>query len=248
MHFYWPLLLKVKISHNFISFPEKNKGRVIPPQGVHHSLNVLFFQVEDKKVKTEIFRPSYSSTRSGKVMKPCHRANAVNVTINNRKRKREDVKKKHDKSNNGNENKKSLPDSTRKNNSPLPNNQDPETITVKVTDLIKMKECFTELFQMMKEMKSYYKGDKTEFNATLKNSQPVIESEANKNNTLVQYENDGNASDVSVKSDESNRSDDNVLITNKYDNIAVKEKKVLKTQDNNKIDLKEEWVRIFHDF
>lgn len=223
------------------------------------------------------YKRSYDNRRSSKILKPSHRADAINkIILNNRKRTME-TRKSLNATNKGND-KKSLPDSTRKNNSPTPTS----TVFSK-KEMIDIDNRFKKLFRALKAMKVALKGDSTNLNNTSinntsinntstinnitkpvphkpshNNSQKVTpkfvkteKAEVNKvvNNEMdVEIQNVGNDDEYSFHSDDSRRSEDNVLITNKYNTSRViTGKKVLTEEQKNTkqkkaLDQKDDWV------
>ncbi|KPJ18689.1 hypothetical protein RR48_10633 [Papilio machaon] len=117
---------------------------------------------------------------------------------------------------------KSLPDSTRKNTPP---NESIKNANIK--DILEIKTGFRQLFQMLKDLKTQAGFVTRECNGTNKNASVV-------NHTMDLSE--GEESDRS-QSVESNRSDDNVLISNKYARADVRNP----TTDNI---TEEEWIPI----
>lgn len=169
--------------------------------------------------------------------------------------------------NNAND-KKSLPDSTRKNNSPTPTS----TLFTK-NEMIDIDSRFKKLFRALKAMKAALQDNNTNANDTNtinditkpvshkpsnNNSQTVkpriVKVEKAELNNVVNNEmdvdipNDGNDDEYSFKSDDSRRSEDNVLITNKYNTSSVITSKTVLTEEQKNIkqkkalDQKDEWV------
>lgn len=167
--------------------------------------------------------------------------------------------------------KKSLPDSTRKNHSPTP----ASTLFTK-NEMIDIDNRFKKLFRALKVMKLALQGNNTNVNnannkSTINNiTKPVLHKPSHNNlqkvmprivkaekaevNNVVNNEmhvaiqNDGNDDEYCFHSDDSRRSEDNVLITNKYNTSRViTSKKVLTEEQKNTkqkkaLDQKDEWV------
>lgn len=171
--------------------------------------------------------------------------------------------------------KKSLPDSTRKNNSPTPTS----TIFTQ-KQMIDIDNRFKKLFTALKAIKAAMLDNNTNVNYTVNkrhtvnndtklvlhkpshnNSQKatprsVKVEKAELNNAVtnemdVDIQNDGHEDEYSFHSDDSHRSEDNVLITNKYNTSRViTSKKVLTEEQKNTkqkkaLDQKDEWVSRF---
>ncbi|CAK1587088.1 unnamed protein product [Parnassius mnemosyne] len=192
-------------------------------------------EVEYKRVKTHHTIKQYNNKRGNKRGPvPTHRPNAIipnvlkqrqtNIVGRKRQYKYVDSVQKSEPV------RKSLPDSTRKNTPP----NDPakcvrvENLNVNVKDILDIKASFRELFQLLNDLKSQSVKRLNDLNGN------------NRNTSIIHNEtvgiSDGEESERS-QSEESNRSDDNVLITNKYD------KAVVRHQQSGGAD-KEEWIPI----
>lgn len=213
------------------------------------------------------YKRAYGNRRCSKILKPSHRADAINkIILNNRKRTMETRKSLNAISKND---KKSLPDSTRKNNSPLPTS----TFFTK-KEMIDIDNRFKKLFRALKAMKVALLDNSTNVTNTNNkitmnnvtkpglhklppnNSQKVtpriVKVEKAELNNVVNNEmdvqNDDNDDEYLFHSDDSRRSEDNVLITNKYNTSRViTSKKVLTeeqkiTKQKKALDQKDEWV------
>lgn len=213
------------------------------------------------------YKKAYGNRRCSKILKPSHRADAINkIILNNRKRTMETRKKLN--CNNKVNDKKSLPDSTRKNN-----NSRPTSTLFSKTEMIDIDNRFKKLFSALKAMRVVLQADDTDNTnnkITINVTKPVLDkpphnnspkimprnvkiekAELNKvvdNEIDIDTQNDGNNDEYSFQSDDSRRSEDNVLITNKYNTSRViSSKKVLteeqkNTKQKNAIDQKDEWV------
>ncbi|KAJ2945722.1 hypothetical protein O0L34_g563 [Tuta absoluta] len=189
-------------------------------------------EVEQKKIKVERFNRSYSR----RDIKPSHRANAVNPNMaKKRKRKTYDTKNEGETSNIAD--KRSLPDSTRANNSPAPG-QPSDIVSINVQDILEMKQCFEQIFNILRELRPQV------YTTELQNGidqevplQPIV-TPVTKYTTHEENVDDEEI-DISDRSEDLNRSDDNVLITNKYDNANV-----LIEKDKNQNDKPDEWIPI----
>ncbi|VVC90021.1 unnamed protein product [Leptidea sinapis] len=170
--------------------------------------------------------------RSKKALTPIHRPNAVvnvlkerflngNQTDNNRKRKYKAINETV---------KKSLPDSTKKT---VPINFNASD---NFKNILEIKETFQTLFKMIDDLKPIGDRKLRVFSDDMKpnTSYRRVETPLKK----VEQEEMQYASDRS-QSEESNRSDDNVLITNKYSKAHVPSESA-----NIQLETKDEWVPI----
>lgn len=211
------------------------------------------------------YKRAYGNRRSSKILKPSHRADAINkIILNNRKRTMET--RKHLNTTNTAKDKKSKADSTKRNNGSRLTS--PFFTKKETTDI---DNRFKKLFKALKAMRVALLNEDTNINDTInKVTQPVLDKPSHNNsqrikprivkiekaeaNNVVNNEMDvdipnvGNNDDYSFHSDDSRRSEDNVLITNKYNTSRViTSKKVLteeqkNTEQKNAIDHKDEWV------
>ncbi|XP_045775018.1 uncharacterized protein LOC123873948 isoform X2 [Maniola jurtina] len=205
---------------------------------------------ETKSMKMEQYVRHYAKRRNSKnVPIPVHRPNAVvnvlkerqknmNSKTNNQSRKR-----KHKETQASN---KSLPDSTKKYLPPPKTSVD--TININKKNILDMKASFEELFKIIDNMKpeSERRAGKYFDYTTAIQQEPMNEDKINApvyNNTEAYDETEKSPSE------ESNRSDDNVLISNKYSKmleIAEAESKhlqILNTHQNADDEV-DEWVPI----
>ncbi|XP_013148133.1 PREDICTED: uncharacterized protein LOC106110775 [Papilio polytes] len=185
---------------------------------------------ENKKNKTLNATKQYSNKRANKKGPiPLHRPNAIIPNVLQPRQTNIVDKKKHcryvDSANKREIVNKSLPDSTRKNTPP---NDSIKNGHNNVKDILEIKHGFRQLFQMIKDLKSQAGFVTMDINGTNKNTSVV-------NNETMDIS-DGEESDRS-QSAESNRSDDNVLISNKYARADVRNN----TTDNI---TEEEWMPI----
>lgn len=184
-----------------------------------------FFQLTDKKVKLDRSRRQYTNRRSSKkVIVPRHRANPVipkmmqHANLLNRKRQHNGTPKAIAMQSMN----KSSPDSTRKNLQ----KGNPQNVSIDVRELIKIKNSFKTLFKMLEDMK-----------------RPVSMLDQTSNETVTEKINNTSQFNQSMEEDKEemsehedfNRSDDNVLITNKYNNVKVTTAKKPVSKDD-------EWV------
>ncbi|XP_047535570.1 early boundary activity protein 1-like [Vanessa atalanta] len=196
---------------------------------------------QSKTLKMEQYIRQFAKRRnSKKVPTPMHRPNAVvkvlqERQINKNNRSLSDTRKR--KYREILTNNKSLPDSTRKNVSP-PKDAG-ETININKIEIFKIKASFDELFQMLNDMKSQSKDQ----NYTGSHNRDEV-VQVSKSKILDENEVVGNASYVEhsdrSQSEESNRSDDNVLITNKYHKARMSPENQQKTDSHKE----SEWVPI----
>lgn len=94
-------------------------------------------------------------------------------------------------------------------------------VDINMNDVIGMKKMFKELFKIFRNMRQMHKkSTKKAIHKTTQENNPPCNAPEEKENDLYERE-----------EEELNRSDDNVLITNKYDNIENN------TQDQNKEDV-----------
>lgn len=193
-------------------------------------------QVANKKVKLDLSKRQYINRRtSKKIIIPSHRATPVipkimqQANMNHRKRKHNDSPK----------NKfinKSLPDSTRRNTNQ--NGVGLQNVTIDVRELMNMKNSFRMLFKMLEDLKRpasrmmnrscneiIQAGLKTQDMTHTPYNQSLEEEEEKEENS---------------ENEEFNRSDDNVLITNKFNHVEE-----ITAQSKGKDD---EWVYYFKYF
>lgn len=190
------------------------------------------FQVNTKRIKLEPCKRQYSNRRtSRKVLTPIHRPTAVipKCMLNNTKNENKKRKVTYRAEKNISAN-KSLPDSTKIN---TPKNVDPDKVPINIRELADIRNCFHQLFQMIDELKRPF-GFNVEQNAmtshpTSKTPSPIENAKETTMNIDEEQEFENNESDF-------DRSDDNVLITNKYDN---NHRSTVKTSPQNE---KSEWV------
>ncbi|CAH0588955.1 unnamed protein product [Chrysodeixis includens] len=169
-------------------------------------------EMNDKKVKLDRSRRQYTNRRSSKkVIVPRHRANPVipkmmqQAFLLNRKRQHNGTPKAIAMQSLN----KSSPDSTRKN---LQKGM-PQSVSINVNELIKIKNSFKTLFKMLEDLK-----------------RPVSMLNQTSNETLTGKLDNTSQFNHSMEEDKEemsehedfNRSDDNVLITNKYNNVKTK--------------------------
>uniref|UniRef100_A0A2A4K211 BEN domain-containing protein n=1 Tax=Heliothis virescens TaxID=7102 RepID=A0A2A4K211_HELVI len=185
---------------------------------------------KNKKVKLERCKRQYSNRRSSKkIMTPSHRANPVipkimqQANMLNRKRTYDSLK-------NASIN-KTIPDSTRKNNQNVKGQQN---VTIDVRELMNIKNSFQVLFNMLEDLKRPVSSAVNQSS----NDQTSVpfkpeDSHVSYNRSVDELKED----DENSENEEFNRSDDNVLISNKYTNVAVK-------TVQNKGSGKDEWVPI----
>ncbi|KAI5638420.1 BEN domain-containing protein [Phthorimaea operculella] len=206
-------------------------------------------EVERKKIKVERFNRSYTR----RDIKPSHRANAVEPNMaKKRKKKNYDATNEGETSNIAD--KRSLPDSTRTNNSPAPGPQS-DIVSINVQDILEMKQCFEQIFSILRELRSQAYPNElqtgiehevplqptgtppfTNYTTQEVPLQPVVTPVTN----YTTYEDNVDEDvDISDRSEDLNRSDDNVLITNKYDKANV-----LIEKDKNQNDKPDEWIPI----
>ncbi|XP_026746373.1 early boundary activity protein 2-like isoform X2 [Trichoplusia ni] len=184
-------------------------------------------EMTDKKVKLDRSRRQYTNRRSSKkVIVPRHRANPVipkmmkHANLINRKRQHNGTPKAIAMQSMN----KSSPDSTRKNLQ----KGNPQNVSIDVRELIKIKNSFKTLFKMLEDMK-----------------RPVSMLDQTSNETVTEKINNTSQFNQSMEEDKEemsehedfNRSDDNVLITNKYNNVKVTTAKNTGPKDD-------EWVPI----
>ncbi|XP_049875754.1 uncharacterized protein LOC126373609 isoform X2 [Pectinophora gossypiella] len=205
-------------------------------------------EVDRKKIKLEriVHARTYCNRRTSKILKPSHRANAINAIIaKNRKRTfgnsthKEQFKNTFDR--------KSLPDSTRKNNTPTPNTKS-DVVSINVRDIMHMKQCFHEVFKILNEIKPCVSNENSNV-SNLSQEKPVKEeNNINKMDNTTNVDEGEDDMEASDRSEEFNRSDDNVLITNKYENAMNNNKnsneKVLAENTTNKKEKLDEWMPI----
>lgn len=180
-----------------------------------------------------------------KVPTPTYRANAVIPKSMQRKqdisKKNENRKRTHN-LRNGSIN-KSLPDSTKRNNSV--NTNVGRQITIDARELEEIGNSFSLLFNMLEDLKrpvmmSNYSDDTAQQNEDL--SIPKDETVFHAIEECVE-------NDPYDPEEEFNRSDDNVLITNKYDSqynasLAMKDRvKTKATEHSAPEEAEKEWVR-----
>ncbi|XP_032519118.2 early boundary activity protein 1-like [Danaus plexippus] len=189
-------------------------------------------EIQSKTMKMEQYIRRYSRKgNSKKALVPVHRPNAVvNVLkerqINENNRSHNSSRKRKYKEFVHN---KSLPDSTRKNPSPSKEVKT-ETLSINVKDLLDIKASFEELFRLLNDLKPET-GNNTEINSFKdittheKSNIPSYESEHSEDN----------------QSEDLNRSDDNVLITNKYSKARVISDNSREKQSPNN---ENEWIPI----
>ncbi|XP_013180186.1 PREDICTED: uncharacterized protein LOC106126850 [Papilio xuthus] len=185
---------------------------------------------ENKTNKTMNTTKQYTNKRVNKKGPiPLHRPNAIIPNVLQPRQTNIVDKKKRcryiDSANKREIVKKSLPDSTRKNTPP---NESIKNGHNNVKDILDIKSGFRQLFQMIKDLKTQAGFVSRECNGTNKNTSVV-------NNDIMDIS-EGEESDRS-QSVESNRSDDNVLISNKYARADVRNP----TTENI---TEEEWIPI----
>ncbi|CAH2043920.1 unnamed protein product, partial [Iphiclides podalirius] len=187
---------------------------------------------EDKRAKLNASTRQYCNKRGGKKGPvPAHRPNAIipNVlqarqtnSLNGKRRYKYIDAHRNDKR----ESVKSLPDSTRKGTPPNDSGKGGrvESVSVNVKDILEIKASFRELFQLLNDLKPQTAKRASELNriqlASNNDTAGVSDGESDRSHSV-----------------ESNRSDDNVLITNKYD------KAVVRRQESGGGD-EEEWIPI----
>lgn len=198
----------------------------------------------------------YAKRRNGKNGPiPVHRPNAVvNVlkerqnNVNNRS-KDQNRKRKYKETRGGN---KSLPDSTKK-NLPVPKSSS-NTISVNKKNILDMKASFDELFKIIEDMKPLSERRTPCLdtgNIYLDNApaaQPVaMDEDITMHNPVYNNTEAYDESDKS-QSEESNRSDDNVLISNKYSKVRElteeQHQQMTNNQKNTSHNEVDEWVGI----
>lgn len=147
-------------------------------------------------------------------MTPSHRATPVIPKImQDALSKKNDVSRKraHNGDNRNASFNKSLPDSTKRNNTTEINGQ---TVTIDARELASISNSFRVLFRMIEELK---RPMTQTFNPIqLEVYQKTLENKPQVNETVVQAIEECEENDE-YENEEFNRSDDNVLITNKYD-------------------------------
>ncbi|KOB73596.1 Uncharacterized protein OBRU01_10577 [Operophtera brumata] len=182
--------------------------------------------VSTKKIKLEHYKRQYVNRRSNKkVIIPTYRANAVipkSMQPKQDSSKKNDNRKRTHNERNGSI-KKSLPDSTKRNNS-LNTNVD-RPITIDAREIQEIGNSFNLLFKMLEDLKrpimmSNFCEDTAQQNDDL---------QIPKNEAVIHAVEDCEENDPYDPEEEFNRSDDNVLITNKYDSqynatLAIKER------------------------
>ncbi|KAJ0174559.1 hypothetical protein K1T71_009667 [Dendrolimus kikuchii] len=191
-------------------------------------------EVKTKRIKLEPCKRQYSNRRtSRKVLTPIHRPNAVipkcmlNNTKNENKTRKMTVREEKNTSAN-----KSVPDSTKINTT---KNVIPEKVPIDIRELADIRNSFHQLFQMIEELKKPF-GFNVNQNAMVSVQASETPSPIeNTKDTIVdldeEQEFENNESDF-------DRSDDNVLITNKYDN---NHRSTVKTSPQNETS---EWIPI----
>ncbi|CAH2231599.1 jg14322 [Pararge aegeria aegeria] len=202
-----------------------------------------------KTAKMEQYMRHCVKRRNGKDPVPVHRPNAVvNVlkerqnNLNNRSNGRS-RKRKYKETKSGN---KSLPDSTKK-HLPAPKSS-VDTTSIHKKKIMDMKASFKELFKIIDYMKPDTQRRTTKYfdNTTVVQAGPLNEV----SNIIIENPvyNNTEAYEESVKShsEESNRSDDNVLISNKYSKVRelTEDQTIPNKQENLSQNEVEEWVPI----
>lgn len=177
--------------------------------------------METKMVKLDENRRQYSNSRSKKrILTPSHRANAVipegmqsrsNETKNTTRKRTYNESIKQTKAD------KSVPDSTKRDTPCVITLQN---VSIDLNDIIGLKECFRDLFQMVKDMKS------------LNASENISTKSPERDAIRIDVSNDEKENERS-RSVESNRSDDNMLITNKYEKYVAHKNSPSQNQSNN---------------
>ncbi|XP_069361130.1 uncharacterized protein [Maniola hyperantus] len=205
---------------------------------------------ETKSIRMEQYIRHYAKRRNSKnVPIPVHRPNAVVNVLKERqknmdsKTNNQSRKRKHKQTQAG---KKSLPDSTKK-HLPPPNTS-VDTISLNKKNILDMKASFDELFKIIHDMKpESERGTSKYFDYTAAVQQEPINEDTI--NVPVYNNTEAYAESEKSQSEESNRSDDNVLISNKYSKIleiAEAEAKLQQTlnTEQNAEDEVDEWVPI----
>lgn len=176
--------------------------------------------MNEKKAKLDRSRRQYTNRRSSKkVIVPRHRANPVipkmmqQAILINRKRIHNGTPKAIAMQSMN----KSSPDSTRKKGTI-------QTVSIDVREIIKIKNTFKTLFKMLEDMK---RPVSTLDQASNESVTEKIDNTSQLNQTIE--EDKAEASEH----EDFNRSDDNVLITNKYNNIKVTTVKTVGKKDDD---------------
>ncbi|XP_075980197.1 uncharacterized protein LOC142979253 isoform X1 [Anticarsia gemmatalis] len=168
-------------------------------------------EIKSKKIKLERYKRQYCNRRSSKVLTPSNKANAV-MNMINRKRSHNDSTKTGNSSMN-----KSLPDSTKKNQNGA------KKVTIDARELKEIRNTFKTLFKILEDMKRPLNANESSTGRTLRVS-PELEAQDTTHQSYSQLIDesmeDDKENDIS-DNDEFNRSDDNVLISNRYSNAAV---------------------------
>ncbi|CAK1555710.1 unnamed protein product [Leptosia nina] len=166
---------------------------------------------------------------SKKELTPVHRPNAVVKVLqerqmNNNHNKSKPRKRKY-RETVTQASKKFFPDSTRKNMPPpsIKVKNENETVEVKLKDIIEINTTFQELFRILRELQPKKQSVKRIFYGKY-----VEEKEKSIDDPPL-----------SPRSEESNRSDDNVLITNKYKTVQT-----INNEKKAKDKAQQEWVPI----
>ncbi|CAF4810698.1 unnamed protein product [Pieris macdunnoughi] len=153
--------------------------------------------------------------RNKKNMTPVHRPNAVVKVLQEQKfNANQSRKRKHNAIQH--HTKSFVTDSTKK-------TQPKNTMNIHLKNVLEIRETFQQLFGMINDLKVKTMG--TIINETLNNSENVKEKSFD--------------DILSPRSEESNRSDDNVLITNKYSTVGS-----VSSNEHNRDKLQDEWVPI----
>lgn len=210
--------------------------------GIDFDIKLLCISQETlsaKKVKLEHCKRQYVNRKSGKkVLIPSYRANAI-IPISMQDSKIDNRKRTHTGSFH-----KSLPDSTKRNNCL-------NTVAGKRTidrELEEIGNSFRLLFKMLDDLKRpLIMGnfiDDCQQNVTLANATQTVQEIHSPINATVADEEENDPYDPE---EEFNRSDDNVLISNKYDsqyNASIALKDRVKTVEQSATEgEKNEWVR-----
>ncbi|XP_037293045.1 uncharacterized protein LOC115440216 [Manduca sexta] len=191
--------------------------------------------VETKKIKLDKCKRQYSNRRSSKkILTPSNKVNAIipksmqQSNSINRKRSYKDIGK-------GTPVNKSLADSTKKHNSSKTETSQ-KKITIDVRELISIRNSFKALFKTIDDLKRAVVPNfiPDEEKITLDDIIPVVKATDALEETVEEYKELENND-----SEEFDRSDDNVLITNKYDNQRVMQAKPTETKNGDK-----DWVPI----
>ncbi|XP_053610672.1 uncharacterized protein LOC128675352 [Plodia interpunctella] len=166
-------------------------------------------EMEEKKVKLDHFRKQSIQEKPRKrILTPSHRANAVIPEIMQRgkhsTKKPANRKRTYGSTKPINDDK--LPDSTKKN---MAREIILQNVTIDLNDIMEIRECFRDLFQMVKDMSL---GQ-----VPCVGNAPVKPDLSNTLTNLPCATDDEKENDRS-RSAESDRSEDNILISNKYKN------------------------------